>query len=346
MPKQHKKMLTLDILEILRKYSDENHRLTQGEIQELLLSEYEMNVERKAVRQGLTDLIGSGYNIEYETQTRKTGDTMSRFYLERDFTGGELHLLIDSILFFKYIPTKQRRDLVEKLAGLSNQYFKTQVQHALSIPESPLQDPDFFYTIEVLEEAITKGKQVSFYYGKYNEEKKLCHREEESGVIRLYPINPYQIAVAGDKYYLICNHNEHDDVGIYRVDRIRNIQIMEQPVKPMQQVKGLEKGLNLSKFMAEHIYMFSGPSATVTFRIQKAMVPEMIDWFGKEITFFDETDTEISGKVYVNLMAMRKWAVQYALSVKVLTPPALVEEIKADLREALSLYEDKNAEQK
>lgn len=38
------------------------------------------------------------------------------------------------------------------------------------------------------------------------------------------------------------------------------------PVKPMKKVKGLENGLNLPKHMAEHIYMFTGESAAVTFR--------------------------------------------------------------------------------
>ena len=42
--KQPKKLLIVNILDILRKYSDEEHRLSQREITELLKSEYGKNI--------------------------------------------------------------------------------------------------------------------------------------------------------------------------------------------------------------------------------------------------------------------------------------------------------------
>ena len=44
-----KKMLMMMILEVLRKYSDENHHLTQQEIIRLLKSEYDMSCDRRSV---------------------------------------------------------------------------------------------------------------------------------------------------------------------------------------------------------------------------------------------------------------------------------------------------------
>ena len=46
--------------------------------------------------------------------------------------------------------------------------------------------------------------------------------------------------------------------------------------------------------MAEHIYMFTGESVLVTFRAKKYLVSEIIDWFGKDITFSDETENEVT----------------------------------------------------
>lgn len=40
--KQHKKLLIMDILDILRKYTDETHRLSRNDILELLEKEYDM----------------------------------------------------------------------------------------------------------------------------------------------------------------------------------------------------------------------------------------------------------------------------------------------------------------
>ena len=58
--KQPKKLLILNILDILRKYSDEDHRLSQREIGEILKAEYGMAADRKAIRRNLSDLLECG----------------------------------------------------------------------------------------------------------------------------------------------------------------------------------------------------------------------------------------------------------------------------------------------
>ena len=63
--KQHKKMLVINILEILKKYTDEDHRLSQKDIVGILKTEYGMTADRKAVRRNLTNLMEAGYEIEY-----------------------------------------------------------------------------------------------------------------------------------------------------------------------------------------------------------------------------------------------------------------------------------------
>ena len=71
---QPKKLLIINILDILRKYSDENHRLGQKDIVDILKSEYSMTVDRKSIRRNILDLIDFGYDIEYSESTRMTKD--------------------------------------------------------------------------------------------------------------------------------------------------------------------------------------------------------------------------------------------------------------------------------
>ena len=130
---QPKKLLILQILDILRKYSDENHRLSQKEIADLLEKEYGTTVERKAIKRNLMDLIDYGHLIEYtevkrSTSNRATGnqeDTskLSDFYLVHDFSEGELRLLIDSVLSSRQLPYQQSQALIRKLEGLASRYF-------------------------------------------------------------------------------------------------------------------------------------------------------------------------------------------------------------------------------
>lgn len=63
--KSPKKLIIINILDILKRYTDENHRLSQKDIQDILEREYDMKVDRKAVKRNLMNLIEFGYNINY-----------------------------------------------------------------------------------------------------------------------------------------------------------------------------------------------------------------------------------------------------------------------------------------
>ena len=73
--------------------------------------------------------------------------------------------------------------------------------------------------------------------------------------------------------------------------------------------------------------MFPGESGPVTFRAKKYLLNDIIDWFGGGVTFFDETEEEVSVRVRVNYAAMRRWALQYALHAKLLSPESLVKQV-------------------
>lgn len=344
-----KKLLIVNILEILKRYTDESHRLSQREIETLLKTEYGMKAGRKAVKRNLMDLLEFGYEIEYTETTRrvknaKTGEweentILTDFYLVHDFTDGELRLLIDGLLFSKHIPYSQCRQLVKKLEGLSNRYFRARVGHIRTLADTAPENRHLFFTIETLDEAISCGRQVAFHYLAYGTDKKVHPRRNSAGEVREYIVNPYQMAAVNGRYYLIGNYDKCDDVAHYRLDRIADIRMLDTPAKPARKVKGLENGLNLPQHIAEHVYMFTGESAPVTFRLKKYLVSEVIDWFGSEIEFFDETQDEVSARVRVNLQAMRKWAMQYAVHTKILSPQSLVEQVKNDLHQAAQRYE-------
>lgn len=343
--KQPKKMLIMNILDILKKYTDENHRLSQKEIMDILEQEYDMKAERKAIKRNLMNLIDSGYDIEYSESIRmnKNGEEETFYtdwYLERNFSDAELRLLIDGLLFSKHIPYSQCKELIGKLEGLSNRYFKSRVEHILTLPDNVPENTQLFYTIEVLDKAITKGQQVLLHYNEYGTDKQMHPRRRSDRAVREYVINPYQMAAVNGKYYLICNYDKYDDVSNYRLDRITDIKMLDTPVKPMKLVKGLENGLNLPKHMAEHIYMFTGESVPVVFKAKRYLLTELFDWFGKDMQFLEETENEVTVRVNVNLEAMRKWALQYAVHVKVVSPKKLVDMVKEDIKNAMEQYEE------
>lgn len=59
----NKKMLNLLILRILQEHTDEEHRLTQGEIIRLLNLQYGIICDRRSVRSNIQSLQDMGYEI-------------------------------------------------------------------------------------------------------------------------------------------------------------------------------------------------------------------------------------------------------------------------------------------
>lgn len=337
---QSKNILVLNILKVLQKYSDENHRLSQKTILEYVEKDFEMPVDRKAIKRNLMNLIDADFDLEYtETiRTNKKGEQealCSDWYLVREFTDAELRLLIDGLLFSKHIPYNQCQELVEKLKGLSSKYFEAKVKYIKTLPENMPANKQIFSTIDMLDEAISTGKQVEFLYNDFGIDKKLHPRLDSKGEPRRYVINPYQMAATNGRYYLLANYDKYDNISHYRIDRISGIKILDTPVKKQ---RSLSESINLPKHMAEHIYMFSGANERVTMRIKKCVVSDVIDWFGRDVSFYDETEDEVTASVIVNLQAMRYWAMQYARFVEVLRPASLREEIKQDLLAAMGRY--------
>lgn len=360
-----KKLVILYILDILQKYTDEEHRLSQKEIQDILKREYEMTVDRKAVKRNLLNLIEYGSNIEYREVSRKdifrkkdfvsykgTSDFADKeiseddllwtdFYLKQKFTNEELRLLIDSLLFSKHIPYSQAKELIKKLESLSNIYFKSCSQYIYPLPVERTDNEQVFYNIAILDDAIRKKKKVLFEYAEYHTDKKMHLKKREDGSVREYIITPYQMAVQEGKYYLICNYDKYDDISNYRVDRIRNIQILEEKGKPFETLKWSgHQPMNLNEYMKEHVYMYSSENAFVKFRIVKAMISDVIDLFGKGVNFSEETDTHVSVSVHVNERAAEQFAKNYAPDVVILQPKRLRGKLRDDLKKAWEAYED------
>ena len=138
--------------------------------------------------------------------------------------------------------------------------------------------------------------------------------------------------------YLIGNCDKYDNVAYYRIDRMKNVELLDETGKPMKQVEGLEHGLDLPKHTAEHIYMFSGKSVPIKLRCSSGIMDSLADWFGTDIRVVSEGDDNVIVYVKCNYKAMFCWALQFGPFVEVLEPAELRSELAAAINEMSEVY--------
>ena len=344
-----KKIIILYILQILQRYTDAKHPMTQQQIADRLQADYGLMVNRATVKRNINDLIAAGYDIQYtavrRSQAKKKPDEAEEniictdLYYEHDFTEAELHMLIDGLLFSRSVPYRHRKQLIDKLGRLSSIHFNQRMNHVHCMSADSPQNKELFHTIDVLDEAITSGKQILITYNYYGTDLKLHPTKRSDGTPKRQLINPYQMVANEGRYYLICNYDHYDTVSNYRIDRITNIEMLDTPVKPISQVRGLEKGLELQDYVYQNLNMFTGEPIDAEFIIPASAVSLVIDFFGKHVAFSERDDGSVLCRLKVSGDAMRHWAVQFANLARVISPPELVEEIKEELKKATALYD-------
>lgn len=314
----NKKLYIMYILKTLREYSDENHPLRQVDIISKIKSNFDVTLDRKTVSRTLDSLIDMGIDI-----VRLDGGGC--YIADRELEPSEITYLIDAVFSSKSISSKQALNLTKKLSQMLSVYKRKKYNYMYKTEEINRTDnKQLFYTIDQISEAVEEGKQISFNYDRYyfDEEQKSKQKEKE------YIINPYFMVNNQGKYYLVCNYDYFDDIANYRIEQIKNVKILDTPIKPITQIKGCEKGLDKAKYINENIYMFNTNTVSAKIKIHNPYaVNYVLEWFGKD-TYISKEKDEIFATVRANETSLIYWCLQYGESVELVAPKSTRKEIK------------------
>jgi predicted DNA-binding transcriptional regulator YafY len=307
---------TICLLNILREHSDEEHILSMGEIIAMMDSEYGLSTERKTIYHCLNLLLELGYDISmYKDNNR------GYFLRERELEISEVRLIMDSIFMNRGISAKQSAVLIKKLQKMTLSAHKRKVYKSLTSVHNTVKTPnkDVFLNIELLDEAITSKRRVSFTYLEYNFKKELKPRRE-----RKYVFSPYGMVAANDFYYLVGIYgDQHKKVSYYRVDRMKDIEILAQPIKPAP------SGFDIYKYAKEAIYQHSGDPQNITIECHSKILNEVIDRFGKNVHLAPGKDSDhFVARITANPDGVKLWLLQNLEKCEVIMPKSLRNEVK------------------
>ena len=120
----------------------------------------------------------------------------------------------------------------------------------------------FFLNIEQIDEAIERCRKIEFIYNCYDINKKLCPKKADK-----YIVNPYFMMLHNQRYYLICNVDKHDNLNNFRIDRITDLSIRKDEIKPIECASEIKASIRADCDRAP--YMFTGESDYIVLETEK-----------------------------------------------------------------------------
>lgn len=326
------KLKLLYIVDILRKYSDEDHPISAAEICSKLAL-FNVTAERKSVYNDIEQLIFYGYDI-IKTRTPKAG-----FFLgSREFEIPEISLLTDAVKTAKFISAKKTRELISKLEAMQSVYQLNSLNKGIYFDvDSKTKNEEIYYTIDTVSRAIENKKQIKFEYNvrTINENKEITISSSQK------IISPYAMTWQDDHYYLIGNYEKYDNLIHLRIDRMHKVEITDKNSRSFSEVSDYKSVFDVADYTKRLFGMYTGNIENIELKCSREILEQVVDRFGDSIFITKLTDKtfNINYKAVVS-EALVTWIINFGNKIEAVSPENLREMVKERLNRVIELYEN------
>ena len=323
----HQKLKMLYLVKIFTEETDDNHALTVAQIIEKLNS-CGVNADRKTLYQDFEELRTYGLDINVRQEGRS-----HQYYLgARDFELPELKLLVDAVQSAKFITDKKSSELIKKLESLVSHYDARQLHRQVMITgRVKSMNESIYYNVDKIHDAINGQKKIRFKYFQWNTKKEMELRREGGW----YYTSPWALMWDDENYYLITYDSYYDKIVHYRVDKMLEIEILEEKREGQEQFEAF----NIPKYSKSLFGMFSGEEVNVTLECCNFLAGVIIDRFGKEVSLIPVDKEHFRVKVQVAVsQQFLGWVLALGDSVRIVAPEPVVSQMKEHLQKVSEMY--------
>ena len=302
------KQRILALGEILMQETDEEHRLTAAELEEML-RQREIPAERKSIYRDLAMLADQGMDIIRSHRGYYLGS--------RTFQLAELKLLADAVQCSRCITEKKSYELIGKLGTLTSRHNAGQLYRQLHlVGRSKAENESIYHNVDVLYQAICQDSEITFRYLDYQVDGSRKERE------KLYSASPYALCWDSENYYLVA-HTENRGKTHYRVDRMAKIQLTGTPRICPEQYKELD----MAAYSRQVFGMFSGEATSVRLAFPMELINSAVDKFGSDAMMVPQSDGSFTLTAEVAVSpTFYAWVFSFSGRVKILAPDAVRQE--------------------
>jgi len=311
----NQKLKQLYLMKILLEQTDEEHPLTIKELIEQL-ELLGVTAERKSIYTDIERLEEIGVNVE----TKKTS-TVGYYVSNRKFELAELKLLVDAVQSSRFISAKKSDELIKKIADLGSIHEAKQLnRHVFVAGQSKTINEDVLYNVDAIHAAINGENKISYKYFDYDVKKRRVYRKNGE----LYIQTPVALCWKDDAYYLIAYSAEHDALRHYRVDRMSNVTVLNEPHDNIG-----SENFDVAEYTMKMFGMFNGELVRAVLSFDPSLLNVVLDRFGKDVQIVEEADGWATIIVEVSVSPVfLSWLFQFGSRAKIKEPDTLIEAMK------------------
>ena len=138
-----------------------------------------------------------------------------------------------------------------------------------------------------------------------------------------YVVEPVALVFHEDNYYVVVYSAKHDSTANYRIDRMDNVEIIDEPVS--------QKALALRKEVAgytERVFkMYGGQPVDIVIEFDDKLIGVVYDKFGENTKMIRTNEHKCVATVKVQISpTFWGWLFQFGKQMWILSPTKLIEE--------------------
>ncbi len=312
------------ILKYLYEQTDADHDISSKDIMRMLEAQGHKVPDKRTIDADVDALIAAGHDIQ---KNRRNGVPTRYNVISRDFETVELKILIDAVAASQFITPERSKRLIEQLASMAciadRPGLCAETESLMSIKNAVGRT---MYVADGLYRGIVSRKKIQFQMVDYRvpDLEPVYHRD---GYV--YTVSPYAMVWNHDQYYLIAHEEERDQILTPRVDRIKNVHVLDTPIRPMPE------GFDIGQYYSLNYKMFSGPESDVTILCDNKLIGQFVDHFGKDFECRSVSDKTFQSTVKTAVSpTFFGWLFQYAGDMSLVGPPEVVEQYNKHRRKA------------
>ena len=318
----------LYILNVLKKYSDEEHKLSTSEIREKVNEEYGVDIEQRTIRRNI-NLLQQKFGYDISTYN----DNKIGYYMtndpETDFEPGEIRAIIDTFSYSTFIEPKVAEGIIKKCKKLQNIYENNKIKnYKVYSPKGKTTNVEVIKNIEDISNSIVNKNKIKFDYWKYVIEGDRIEKQIVSKPV----VSPYAIIYDKQQFYMLGIKEGNDEYFHYRLDRIKNLEELKEKIEIQKTDKEIEQYVDTS------VEVFSGDEVEIEAECDGYLLGEVFEKFGKKVEVQPINKNTFSMKIKANPLGFKLWTMRNLDLVTIKKPKSLVKEIKQVMSEAQKRY--------